>query len=518
MYQDFFGFNELPFSMTPNARFLYLSDRHKEALNYLLSGLGQGGGFALLTGEVGTGKTTVSRALFSQLDEKVNLALILNPMFSAQELLEAICDEFEIAYSSLASLKQLTDNIVHYLKSENEKGYQTIVAIDEAQHLGPDVLEQLRLLTNFETDSDKLLKVLLIGQPELQQKLQQTNLRQLAQRITARYHLLPLTPQEIEHYITHRLNVAGGDTTLFSPPLIKKIAQYSNGIPRLVNLLCDKALWVSYQNGNQKVDQAALKKASELVLDWQVASTTEHSSINIQARRFIPLAAIGVSALLCFGIYSMLPSYLDKHFPIQEPVVEAPLVGFHDQSDAFKQLLSVWGYSVNSFQANCTNAKRAQLYCLDDNGSLNDLLAVNRPAVVWLQEYSGEGLLAIVYRVSSKGVELLLPSKRVEVSHQWFSRHWNGAYVQLWQKPIITERAMRKGDEGAAIFALNHLLSTALEQPMVESDRFDEKTEQQVKQFQEIFGLKEDGIAGSSTLMWLDSVTNANAPLLQGED
>ncbi|WP_239060199.1 ExeA family protein [Aliivibrio fischeri] len=380
MYQDFFGFDELPFSMTPNARFLYLSDRHKEALNYLLSGLGQGGGFALLTGEVGTGKTTVSRALFSQLDEKVNLALILNPMFSAQELLEAICDEFEIAYSSLASLKQLTDNIVHYLKSENEKGYQTIVAIDEAQHLGPDVLEQLRLLTNFETDSDKLLKVLLIGQPELQQKLQQTNLRQLAQRITARYHLLPLTPQEIEHYIVHRLGVAGGDTSLFSSSLIKKIAQHSNGIPRLVNLLCDKALWVSYQNGNQKVDQAALKKASELVLDWQVASSTEHSSINIQARRFIPLAAIGVSALLCFGIYSMLPSYLDKHFPIQEPVVEAPLVGFHDQSDAFKQLLSVWGYSVNSFQANCTNAKRAQLYCLDDNGSLNDLLAVNRPA------------------------------------------------------------------------------------------------------------------------------------------
>ncbi|MUK76458.1 AAA family ATPase [Aliivibrio fischeri] len=518
MYQDFFGFDELPFSMTPNARFLYLSDRHKEALNYLLSGLGQGGGFALLTGEVGTGKTTVSRALFSQLDEKVNLALILNPMFSAQELLEAICDEFEIAYSSLASLKQLTDNIVHYLKSENEKGYQTIVAIDEAQHLGPDVLEQLRLLTNFETDSDKLLKVLLIGQPELQQKLQQTNLRQLAQRITARYHLLPLTPQEIEHYITHRLNVAGGDTTLFSPSLIKKIAQHSNGVPRLVNLLCDKALWVSYQNGNPKIDQAAVNKASELVLDWQVASSTERSSINTQARRFIPLVAIGVSVLLCFGIYSMLPSYLDKHFPIQVPVVEAPLVGFHDQSDAFKQLLSVWGYSVNSFQANCTNAKRAQLYCLDDNGSLNDLLAVNRPAVVWLQEYSGEGLLAIVYRVSSKGIELLLPSKRVEVSHQWFSRHWNGAYVQLWQKPIITERAMRKGDEGEAIFALNHLLSTALEQPMVESDRFDEQTEQQVKQFQEIFGLKKDGIAGSSTLMWLDSVTNANAPLLQGED
>lgn len=515
MYQDFFGFNELPFSMTPNARFLYLSERHKEALNYLLSGLGEGGGFALLTGEVGTGKTTVSRALFSQLESNVHLALILNPMFSGQELLEAICDEFEVSYSEDASLKQLTDNIVYFLKEERQKGFQTIVAIDEAQHLGPDVLEQLRLLTNFETDSDKLLKVLLIGQPELQQKLQQTNLRQLAQRITARYHLLPLTSQEIESYIQHRLNIAGGELSLFPSFVIKKIARHSNGIPRVINLLCDKALWVSYQKGKQRVDNQAVVRACELVLDWQVeVESTRHQKPKSWAPTII---AVGVSLLLSLGSFHFLPRYLDTHYPIIEPAIEMPLEGFSSQSEVFQSLLSVWGYSVNEFQANCTNAKRAQLYCLDSNGSLSDLLAINRPAVVWLQQQTGEDLLALVYRVHSKGVELLLPSKHVEVSHQWFEQHWNGAYIQLWKKPIITERAMKRGDKGKAILELNRLLSFALEQPFSDSDKFNKETEQQVKEFQEIFGLATDGVVGSSTLMWLDSVVNIDAPLLQGD-
>ncbi|MDD9178242.1 AAA family ATPase [Aliivibrio finisterrensis] len=514
MYQDFFGFNELPFSMTPNARFLYLSERHKEALNYLLSGLGQGGGFALLTGEVGTGKTTVSRALFSQLDSNVHLALILNPMFSAQELLEAICDEFKISYSENAPLKQLTDRIVHFLKTERENGFQTIVAIDEAQHLGPDVLEQLRLLTNFETDSDKLLKVLLIGQPELQQKLQQANLRQLAQRITARYHLLPLTQKEIESYIKHRLSIAEGELSLFSASAIKTIVRRSNGIPRIVNLLCDKALWISYQKGTQRVDHQAVEEACKLVLDWQVE--TQSVAPTTPQLWFPSLIAIGVSLLLSIGSYRFLPQYLEANYPIVKPIIEKPLDGFSSQSSAFQTLLSVWGYSVTEFQANCTNAKRAQLYCVESNGTLTDLLALNRPALVWLQQTSGEGLLAILYRVNSKGAELLLPSKRIKVSHQWFEQHWNGAYTQLWKKPIITERAMKLGDQGDAILALNRLLSFALEQPINSSDLFSKETEQQVKEFQEIFDLKTDGIVGSSTQMWLDTIVNVDAPLLQG--
>lgn len=515
MYQDFFGFNELPFSMTPNARFLYLSERHKEAMNYLLSGLGRGGGFALLTGEVGTGKTTVSRVLFSKLDKKIHLALVLNPTFSAQELLEAICDELEIPYVDNSSLKGLTDAIVHFLKSEREKGFETIVVIDEAQHLSPDVLEQLRLLTNFETDSDKLLKVLLIGQPELQQKLQQTNLRQLAQRITARYHLLPLTPQEIEHYIAHRLTIAGGSLSLFPASVIKKIARNSNGIPRLVNLLCDKALWVSYQNGNKTVNIQAVDRACELVLDWQLIA-----DINVKPKfsfSFISvITAVSLSIILSIGSYYFLPNYLESKYPTELPVIEAPLQGFDSQSQALQELLSIWGYSATSFQANCTNSQKAQLYCLDNNGDLEDLLAINRPAIVWLQLDSGRELLAVLYRVDSKGVELLLPSQRVEVSHPWFEQHWNGAYLQLWQKPIITERAMKRGDKGEAIIELNRLLSSALEQPITNSNSFSKNTEQQVKEFQEVFGLVTDGIVGSSTLMWLDSVVNIKAPLLQG--
>ena len=518
MYQDFFGFTECPFSMTPNARFLYLSERHKEALSYLQSGLGQGGGFALLTGEVGTGKTTVSRALFSELNENIHLALILNPTFTALELFTAICDELKIEYSSTPSLKQLTEVIVEFLVSEDKKGFQTIVAIDEAQHLGPDVLEHLRLLTNFETDSDKLLKVLLIGQPELQQKLQQANLRQLAQRITARYHLLPLTVEDIQYYIDHRLQVVGSNATLFSSSAIKIIALRSKGIPRLINLLCDKALWVSYQQGEKNVNASSVKRACELVLEWEIPAV---SHIDLPAKNNAPWLMLSIAIALSvsgtWGVYKALPSYLASTYPIVEQVKEHPLIGFDSEQAAFQQLLEVWGYETNTFQANCTNAKRAQLYCLDNNGSLNDLLALNRPAIVWLQQENGDDLLAIVYHISSKNIALLLPERQIEVSHQWFEKHWNGAYMQLWKKPIMTKRAMRLGDEGEAIVELNQLLSFALEQPLTDSNRFTEETEEQVKQFQAIFGLKTDGVVGSSTLMWLDSVINTNVPMLQGD-
>lgn len=192
MYKDFFGFVEQPFSIVPNSRYLYLSQRHKEAITHLKAGLGDGGGFAMLTGEVGTGKTTVAKAMLANLDETTKAGLILNPTFSTRDLLEAICDEFKIVYPQGATLKQLNQVIHQYLLHNHNAGWQTLLVIDEAQHLVADVLEQLRLLTNLETETRKLLKVLLVGQPELQRLLQTTQLRQLAQRITGRYHLLPL--------------------------------------------------------------------------------------------------------------------------------------------------------------------------------------------------------------------------------------------------------------------------------------------------------------------------------------
>ena len=178
MYKEYFAFNEHPFSIVPSSRYLFLSQRHREAMQHLQAGLGEGGGFALLTGEVGTGKTTVARAMLAALDDKTRAGFILNPTFSDIELLEAICDEFAIQYQQPASLKQLSQAIYQFLLNNHAQGVNTLLVIDEAQHLAADVLEQLRLLTNLETDSRKLLKVLLIGQPELQQKLQLPQLRQ----------------------------------------------------------------------------------------------------------------------------------------------------------------------------------------------------------------------------------------------------------------------------------------------------------------------------------------------------
>ena len=209
MYTQFFGLSEPPFSISPNPKYLYMSERHGEALAHLNYGLQDGGGFVLLTGEVGTGKTTVSRCLLQQLPADTEIAYILNPSLTERDLLAAICDEFQLPYGEEASLKQLFDLIRDHLLANLAAGKRSVVLVDEAQHLLPGVLEQLRLLTNLETDEKKLLQVVLIGQPELQQMLRQPLLRQLAQRITARYHLLPLSRQDVDAYVRFRLQVAG---------------------------------------------------------------------------------------------------------------------------------------------------------------------------------------------------------------------------------------------------------------------------------------------------------------------
>lgn len=267
MYSGFFGFNSPPFSIAPNPEFMYLSPRHTEALAHLRFGLGDAGGFVLLTGEVGTGKTTVSRTLLQELDELTDVAFILNPTLSELELLAAICDELKIRYrKSDASLKLLGDKITQRLQKNHQAGKKTILIIDEAQHLQPAVLEQLRLLTNLETNTKKLLQVILIGQPELQQLLQRNDLRQLAQRITARYHLLPLTLPEVQHYVRFRLKVAGCERPVFSDKAVKKLFELSGGIPRLVNLLADRALLATYGQQQSMVEAQQVQRAAAEIL------------------------------------------------------------------------------------------------------------------------------------------------------------------------------------------------------------------------------------------------------------
>ena len=267
MYRNFFSLSELPFSISPDPKYLFMSERHKEALSHLTYGLGEVGGFALLTGEVGTGKTTVSRCLMEQLPENTQAAFILNPTLSSQELLATICDQFKIRYrKSDASLKILTDKISEKLLKNHENDINTLLIIDEAQHLQPEVLEQLRLLTNLETNTKKLLQVILIGQPELQQLLQRRDLRQLAQRITARYHLMPLTKPELQQYIEHRLQVANCARPVFDKAALTKLHQFSQGIPRLINLLCHSALMLAYNQNDSVVNKKTVIAAAQRAL------------------------------------------------------------------------------------------------------------------------------------------------------------------------------------------------------------------------------------------------------------
>lgn len=274
MYSGFFGFNSPPFSIAPNPDFMFLSPRHAEALAHLRFGLGDAGGFVLLTGEVGTGKTTVSRSLLQELDEQTDVAFILNPTLSELELLAAICDELKIRYKKTdASLKLLGDKITQRLQKNHDAGKKTILIIDEAQHLQPAVLEQLRLLTNLETNTKKLLQVILIGQPELQQLLQRNDLRQLAQRITARYHLLPLNISEVQQYVRFRLKVAGCERPVFNDKAVKKLYELSGGIPRLLNLLADRALLAAYGKQQAVVDAKEVQRAAAEILPLNQASS-----------------------------------------------------------------------------------------------------------------------------------------------------------------------------------------------------------------------------------------------------
>ena len=262
LYCTHFKLEENPFSIAPDPRFVYLSERHREALGHLLYGLGEGGGFVQLTGEVGTGKTTICRTLLRQLPDDVDVALIFNPKLTAPELLQTICEELRIALpSNCTSTKAFVDVLYTHLLSANTKGRRTVLIVDEAQNLSAAVLEQLRLLTNLETDDNKLLQIFLIGQPELRTMLAGDDMRQLAQRITARYHLEPLSRAEIERYIRYRLSVAGCERPLFTKSAVRQIYRYTNGVPRLVNAVCDRALLGAYSTGRERVNRGIVRTA-----------------------------------------------------------------------------------------------------------------------------------------------------------------------------------------------------------------------------------------------------------------
>lgn len=294
MYLAHFGLTEAPFTITPDPRYLFMSDRHREAMAHLTFGVTQGGGFVQLTGEVGTGKTTICRCMLTQLPESIDVALITNPRISELELLATLCDELRIEYPEPATSKILLDRLNQRLLASHAAGRRTVLIIDEAQNLSRQVLERVRLLTNLETAKEKLLQIILIGQPELAETLDRPDLRQLAQRITARYSLVPLSAKETGEYITHRLAVAGCHRKVFTRSAIKKIFKRSKGVPRIINVVCDRALLGAYASNVAEVDTTTVKQAIyELYGD--------ETSTSGQTRTWLRYGAMGLGALALAG-------------------------------------------------------------------------------------------------------------------------------------------------------------------------------------------------------------------------
>lgn len=309
MYRRYFGLQEKPFAIAPNPKYLYLGESHREALAHLLYGINGEGCIILLTGEVGTGKTTVCRSLFQHMPEATDIALILNPKVSIADLLKTICEEFNITIEEDSpSIKTYIDRLNAYLLETHARGRNSVLIIDEAQNLEMEVLEQLRLLTNLETNTHKLLQIVLIGQPELQTILSHPQMRQINQRITTRFHLGPLQPIDIRAYLQHRIAVAGGGRThmLFTPAAIRHLTRISKGVPRVINLLCDRALLGAYALNRDIVDLTIMKKAADEVVADPARRPYRHKKLALTLALLAIIICLPVTWYIAAG-YNDIP-------------------------------------------------------------------------------------------------------------------------------------------------------------------------------------------------------------------
>ncbi len=537
MYLRHFGLEHKPFAITPDPRFLYLSERYREALAHLLYGVGEGGGFVLLTGEVGTGKTTLCRGLLEQLPDDVDAALVINPSLTAGELLAAICDELHLERSPSATGKALVDLLNGHLLSSHAGGRRTVLIIDEAQLLGPEALEQVRLLTNLETHTDKLLQVILIGQPELRDLLGRPGLRQLAQRVTARYHLDPLTRDEFEAYIDHRLRLAGTGDGLFTRGAQAHIHRASRGIPRLVNSLCDRALLGAYAQGASRVDTPTAARAATEVLghaprrSWRLAWIT------------LPLlAGIGFGGWLYAkqaNPPATAPRVLESPGPTPAPAPKAspttplPVVAeppappppdpvgpaLHaDRAEALARLATVWGSPAAQVATDCDTLPLTGLGCFTAQGSWAALQALDRPAVLTLgaATTTGEPRYAVVVANDDNRVELLAADgTRYSVDRDTLLAGWYGRFELLWQPPGAP--LLIPGERSAAVTWLRTRLDDA-SSTATDPTLFDSALGERVLAFQQAHGLTPDGLVGQQTMLKLDLLAGPGPRLTRAAD
>ncbi|GMQ83385.1 MAG: ExeA family protein [Gammaproteobacteria bacterium] len=558
MYEKHFGLTEHPFSIAPDPRFLYMSQQHREALAHLLYGVGEGGGFVQLTGEVGTGKTTVCRCLLEQLPEHIDIALILNPRVTALELLGSLCDELKIQYArDTTSIKSLIDVLNAYLLDSHAQGRRTVLMIDEAQNLSAEALEQVRLLTNLETTREKLLQIILVGQPELRDLLAREDLRQLSQRITARYHLEPISRAETSAYIRHRLQICGASATLFTDTAIELIYKLSAGVPRLINVLSDRAMLGAFVEGKRMVDAPIVQRAAREVLPEEGLEMPGKG-----VWRWLGMGAVAVLAgLVSYFLVVTIPLHEPARLAMnsvekpvfKEAVAEEPRIGPaaseaeapqanepddlseaeieaqleseslamdlrlalaqagpYVSSRAWKSLYRLWGVrslAVSDEQA-CAQAPAAGLRCLQGGGSWTVLKHFDRPALLLLVASEGRRVPVLIREVVGSQVRVQVDGRDLEVPIDELERHWFGEYRLLWKTPPSGNAALRPGDRNADVKWLRDRLAKATGLTAIAPDPlyFDAGLKELVQSFQRSLELSADGVAGARTFINLNNL------------
>jgi general secretion pathway protein A len=541
MYLNFYGFSEKPFNLTPDPRFVFLSKTHKEAFAHLLYGINNRVGFIALTGEVGSGKTTVLRALLSQLDtDHHRTALIFNPCLSPEVLLQNLNREFGIP-TNTSNSSSFLDSLNVFLLQQNAEGRTVVLVIDEAQDLEAPVLEQIRLISNLETDREKLIQIVLSGQPEFVQILKKNEMRQLSQRINVRYHLQAMDFQDTVHYVNHRLDVAGGrEGVIFSKRALKRIYRYSRGLPRLVNAACDRALLAGYTRDTARIN-SWIAAAGIKDMRRDTASYT-------RKRRLILVPTFGLlAALFAASIYFKWYEFSDpfdasRHVKATEeqrkkdPVITggelsramAVELGKVTESEsarrAFNTLAGFWNVSpypesgnLNQFNGMERAALDRELHLYRFSGNLGALLRIDYPAVLELTMPGIRGR-RFISLVGIKNEQLLVDppiAGRRSLSFGELEKHWSGQGFLLWKDPLNLLRGISPGSEGAHIKQLQDLLREAGAYSRPSTGVYDDETLSAVKGFQSSRGIERDGIVGGQTLMLLyGSINRFKVPRL----